>query len=147
LLPGERALRPREPTFETMLAGATELIAWCGGWPNFHDAEIVRLDLHRRGVSRLVIAVRGGEKPNFGPRSDRRYAVPPADVLITFFFEDIEDLELTDFSRQNVVFELDLTCDQGVVTLEMSPCFGLAGKIVARKVTVEFSPGSAPDAE
>lgn len=125
----------------------TELMAWCGGWPNFHDAEIVRLDLHRRGVSRLAIAVRGGEKPNFGPRSDRRYAVPAADVLIVFLLEDIEDLELADFSCQNVIFGLYITCDQGVVTLEMSPCFGLAGKIVARKVTVEFSPGSASDKE
>src|SRR5712692_434714 len=35
--------------------GARELHDWFGYWPSFHDAEIIRLHLNRRGSSSLVI--------------------------------------------------------------------------------------------
>jgi hypothetical protein len=38
------------------IQGARELFDWFSYWPSFHDAEIVRLDLHRRRPSSLVVA-------------------------------------------------------------------------------------------
>ena len=35
----------------TGLVGSEEVIAWFGGWPSFHDSEVVSLELHREGWS------------------------------------------------------------------------------------------------
>ncbi len=130
---------------ESEIAGYGEFVGWCGGWPSFHDAEIVRLELDRAGSSRLVIRVLGGPKPTIGPRSDCRYCSPPTDLLVTFVLEEIEDLELEGFSHQNVIFGLELKQNNGLFELEMDPCFGLSGRLAARKVAIEFQPQRVMD--
>lgn len=89
--------------------------------------------------------VAGGGKPTFGPRSDPKYAIPREDILVTFAFEDIYDLELNGFSHQNVIFSLTLERAGDVVSLVMEPCYGLAGRISARTVRIEFERGGPVD--
>ncbi|MEX2260997.1 MAG: Imm50 family immunity protein [Bryobacteraceae bacterium] len=121
--------------------GLADLVQWCNGWPSFHDAEIVRLDLRRRGLSQLVVYALGGARPDVGPRADPKYSVPPEDVIITFVLEDIDDLDLYQFSSQNVVFSLSLEATATGLRITMQPCYGLAGTIDAQKISIKFSPG------
>jgi hypothetical protein len=132
-------------SFGDDIAGYQEFVEWCSGWPSFHDSEIVTLELNRRAPSKLVIHVLGGPKPTFGPRSDSRYSSPPTDVVVTFVLEEIEDLNLEGFSHQNVIFALELEHDAGLFKFRMDPGYGLAGKIAARKVSIEFLPGAPVD--
>lgn len=86
-----------------------ELEARFGGWPSFHDAEIlaVRLDSGQRGDGRPsieldihVFAVDGvlpSGKLNFARHT-----------LATFRFEGVEQIDLKDFGPQNVLDELIL---------------------------------------
>jgi hypothetical protein len=37
--------------------GAQEVSAIFGGWPSFHDAEVLQLALVRDGISKLVVDV------------------------------------------------------------------------------------------
>ncbi len=62
-------------------------------------------------------------------------------AVVTFETRGITDLELADFSDQNVLFGLDVSRDEGLVRITLSPSFGLGGRIVAREVKVSFSPG------
>jgi hypothetical protein len=128
------------------IPGFGELVEWCTGWPSFHDAEIVRVDLNRRAPSRLVVHVLGGPRPKFGPRANTKDSVPPDDVVVTFVLEEIEDLELNDFSHQNVLFGLRLEQEASGFQITLDPCYGLAGKITALKVSIEFTPGKPHDA-
>jgi hypothetical protein len=127
------------------IAGFQALVDWCGGWPWFHDAEIVRSDRNRQGKSRLVIQVIGGSRPTFGPRANPKFAVPPEDVTVTFILQYIEDLELFQFSHQNVIFDLSLEPYNGMFRITLAPCYGLAGTIDVRTIQIEFKPASPPN--
>lgn len=61
-------------------------------------------------------------------------------AIVTFTFEDVTDLELFDFSCQNVISGLDLEKRDGVFRLTMGPCYGIAGFIDARRVSVDLAP-------
>jgi hypothetical protein len=111
------------------IPGVNAVKDWFGYWPTFHDAEITSLCLNRRGESRLKIH----------PYSKTNHAV------VCFLLEEIQRLELTDFSEQNVISCLQLTKGDGHYLIELGPCYGLCGSIAAARVRVEIEPGPPAD--
>jgi Immunity protein 50 len=116
------------------LSGSDAVVQWFGGWPSFHDAEVIGLNLVRTGESRLRIYPYYPDKP----------------ATVDFILEKITDVELADFSGQNVISSLTLETftdqtNQNAVRLTLSPCYGLAGRIDAQHVRVELAPGKSPD--
>ncbi len=116
------------------LPGSDKVIEWFGQWPHFHDAEIISLMLSRMGESVLRVYPYAPDKP----------------ATVEFMLSDIADVELWDFSWQNVISSLGITKmkrDDGeaVFRLEMSPCYGLAGHIDAKQIRVGLVPGKSPD--
>jgi hypothetical protein len=107
--------------------GIEEIIAWYGKWPSFHDAEILELHLEREGPCRLKI-----------------YNVWGKGAVVTFKMEEVTDLELADFSSQNVIGDLELKRTPAGFRLTLTPCYGLAGYIEAKRMSVELSAGSLP---
>jgi hypothetical protein len=119
---------------ESRLPGSDAVIKWFGEWPSFHDAEIVGLSLARSRESNLRVYPYSPNNP----------------ATVVFFFEKITDLELADFSSQNVIssLKIDEVIDQTkekAIRLTLSPCFGLAGRIDAKSLRVELIPGKSPD--
>ena len=119
---------------EEELTGAETVRQWFGSWPNFHDAEVISLSLARTGQSVLRVYLYYPHKP----------------ATVDFIFENVTDIELQDFSGQNVIMSLrvEIATDQNgdkVYRLVLGPCYGLAGKIDARSLRVELSPGKGPD--
>ena len=138
------------------IPGGPELLAWLGCTPTFHDAEIVNLDLHRRGASRLSVHF-------WNTRNEvdaRGYFVLDRHAVVTFILEEILDLQLDGFSHQNVIGYLHLrrapdrrdrrpfySSDPSPEDweLELEPCFGLDGKIRCRRVSVSIVSGKPDD--
>jgi hypothetical protein len=120
--------------------GATEVVAWFGRWPSFHDGEILELHLCRAGESRLRVHtwLLTNEVDSQG------YYVQKQHAIVTFVLSDITDLELTDFSCQNVIFGLSLEPVESGFRLQLAPCYGMAGYIVASGVRVEIEPEVKP---
>ena len=123
-----------ESGVEEELTGAEAVKQWFGSWPNFHDAEVISLSLARKGKSVLRVYPYYPHKP----------------ATVDFILEDVTDIELQDFSGQNVIMYLriETATDQNgdkVYRLVLGPCFGLAGKIDAKSLRVELSPGKSPD--
>jgi hypothetical protein len=56
----------------------------------------------------------------------------------------VTDLELADFSSQNVIGDLELTKTAAGFRLTLTPCYGLAGYIEAKRMSVELSTGKLP---
>ena len=106
------------------ISGIEEIISWYGEWPSFHDAEILELHLERTGRSWMKI-----------------YNVWNKHGVITFNMEEVIDLELADFSHQNVIGGLKLEKTPKGLRLTMTPCYGLAGYLEAKRMSVELSPG------
>jgi hypothetical protein len=123
-----------EHDVEEELTGSDMVRQWFGSWPNFHDAEIISLSLARKGQSVLRVYPYYPHKP----------------ATVDFIFENVTDIELQDFSVQNVIMSLriEIATDQNgekVYRLVLGPCYGLAGKIDARSLRVELAPGKSPD--
>jgi hypothetical protein len=133
------------------IPGGPELLAWFGGEPSFHDAEIISLSLNRTGISVLEVC---GWLTTGAVDADG-YLVLEKHAVVTFSVEGIIDLRLDGFSRQNVIYGLVLrrAKDRGRanyyaapaepedIEIELLPCYGLAGFIRARKLAISFVPG------
>jgi hypothetical protein len=116
------------------LHGSHAVMQWFGGWPTFHDAEIISMNLARTGQSVLRVYPYYPDKP----------------ATVDFIFEEITDVELADFSGQNVISSLGIEevidqTEEKAIRLTMSPCYGLAGRIDAKRLRVELLPGKSPD--
>ena len=108
------------------LSGKDAVVQWFGGWPDFHDAEVVILTLARSSESLLRIYPCYPAKP----------------AMVDFVLEQVTDLEQADFSVQNVISGLsveartDQTGQEGIRII-MGPCFGLSGWIDATRVRLQ----------
>src|SRR4051794_31467997 len=93
------------------IPGADRLIERFGSWPSFHDAEVLRVMLDRRGDhpptgEMLVHAWRMTDQVD-----DRGYYVRNTHTLVRFAFEGIASIELSEFNHQNVLFDLEIAPD------------------------------------
>jgi hypothetical protein len=123
---------------ESTIPGAEQLIAWFGAWPTFHDAEVLDLSLKREGQS----CVRVHAWRMTAEIDSTGHFVLDHHVIVSFWFEDILDLELTAFSGQNVVSGLTCEKTEHGFKVTMFPCFGVAGYIEAERISVSFEPGA-----
>ncbi len=141
----------QDTTIYHEVPGGIELLHWFGELPNFHDAEILSLDLRRWGQSTLRIHawIIADQVKDGGLIGLDKHAV------VTFILEDIMDLQLDGFSGQNVIFGLKLqrAINRGRanyyalpqspedIEIELEPCYGLDGVIRAKRVSISFKPG------
>jgi hypothetical protein len=155
------ALIPRmnEPaSIYAAVPGGPKLLDWFGRVPSFHDAEIVRLDLHRRAESRLSLHFW-----NVRREVDKQGAyILDRHAVVTFVMKELLDLQMSGFSQQNVIFGLTLrhalppadrrhfyardpSDNDYEVVLE--PCYGLNGLIRCRKLAIKLTPGRPDGAD
>jgi hypothetical protein len=122
------------------ITGADRLTSRFGGWPSFHDAEVVRLVMERDGAigpsAEMVVHVwLMTDKVD-----DRGYYVLEKHTLVRFRFERIAAIRLAGFNYQNVLFGLEVAAEtvEGEqafrVTLDSS--YGLSGSLVCGRVVV-----------
>jgi hypothetical protein len=139
------------------VAGGADLVCWFGQVPTFHDAEILKLLLCRKGQS--VLRVHGWI--NTGIVGHDRHYILDRHAIVTFTLTEVMDVQLVGFSVQNVISGLilrrapDRPERRGYLALdplpqdieiELEPCYGLSGLIRARSVSITFEPGK-PNAQ
>jgi hypothetical protein len=120
------------------IPGADTVVSWFGWWPSFHDAEVLHLHLNRTGVSQLSVHTWNmtGDVDAKGFFRREKHAV------VNFELQGISNLELSDFSQQNVLASLDIMLDGEGAHVELCPSHGLGGRIDAASVTVSVVPGA-----
>ena len=124
---------------QAQIPGWSALIEWFGHEPNFHDAEVISIDL-RREPEPSVVRVHAWRTnadldKNGCFRRDKQ-------AIVTFTLEGITALELSDWNRQNVLFELHVESGEEGCTMHLPSSSGLEGKIIAASIVVSFEPGS-----
>jgi hypothetical protein len=125
------------------IEGGPEFLQWFNGRVNFGDAEVVELQLARELPCKLVIDVPWLED------KEEKFA------RVTFHLKDIADIRLEGWSRQNVIggvqiWEapeinwhpslLGIGISEPDHLIELEPCAGAFGKILATITKVEFRP-------
>ena len=117
--------------------GAAELQQWFGYWPSFHDAEILGLDLNRKGSSSLLVHTWEMTKEI----DDKGYYVLAKHVVVEFIFEAVSGVSLNGFNDQNVIFQLVIEKTDSGFRVTLGDCYGLAGSIDAEKLSIRLTPG------
>lgn len=128
--------------------GGPDVIAWFGGWPEFGDAEVLDLQLVRKGSSSLRVAAMACE--------GGKYKGPPfKHAVFKFTLRDMIDVHLDGFGHQNVIGRLKLRRTQdhavhpsllgiglvrGEVEIELEPCAGAFGIIRCTIEKIEIAP-------
>jgi hypothetical protein len=78
-----------------------------GGWPSFHDAEILNLELDRSGPTVLLHTLTftsGGGNSQARNASDEM--AERQHYKVTFRFDVVDNFVLEDFNHQNVIWGL-----------------------------------------
>src|SRR5258708_18418476 len=120
------------------MAGAESVVEWFGCWPDFHDAEVLEICLRREGRSSVRIHA---WRPTMEIDSNG-YFVRDHHVVVSFGFDGVQDLQLADFSTQNVIASLHCESTENGFRVTLSPCFGVSGYIEAERVSVSLQPGN-----
>ena len=105
------------------IRGASDVAAKLGGWPSFHDAEVVSLTLSRGSSSAVLISLPDASDPKLCTR-------------VTFTLTDVDGLSLCEFNAQNVIQNLYVERDGDGLLLHLVPCYGLNGWIHAKEIKV-----------
>ena len=114
-------------TIPVLVDGTDALARELGGWPSFHDAEVVDFHLRRAGESILALQLAN-----------------PGGTVVEFGLDDVHGLELSEFNRQNVIARLDVEKADGGVVIRLSPCYGMSGWIKAKSARVRTRCDLAP---
>jgi hypothetical protein len=125
------------PTEIKDIHGASELHDWFGYWPDFHDAEIISLQLNRKGISSLRVHAWDTTKEV----DEKGHYVMAKHIVVEFIFENISELALNGFSQQNVISGLDIEKIGPGFRVTLGECYGLAGSIEAERISLRITPG------
>lgn len=116
--------------------GAIELESWLGGWPTFHDAEVIEIRLSAEGASEIRVRTwRPSNNVNPTGHFNREKR-----VIVSFELTGIFGMELFDFGHQNVLSGAFVTPVGGGHRIDLEQLHGLGGWILASEVSVSFTP-------
>jgi hypothetical protein len=122
------------------MPGADAVVSWFGRWPSFHDAEILSVQLNRRGKSWIKLHAWNLSDKTY-EQDGKQAFVREKDAVVTFEIDGIVDLELADFSNQNVLQRLVIEQREEVFRLTLAPCYGIGGYIEASRIQTRVAPG------
>lgn len=122
------------------IGGAEWLVERFGGWPTFHDAEIVRLTLDRRGAYGPSAELLVHASVMTDRTDERATSCLRRPTSVRLVFERLTACETFEFNQQNVLFELAIGDDKAdggaAFRVTLNPSFGLGGSLVCGRVVV-----------
>jgi len=122
--------------------GARGLYDWFGYWPNFHDAEVISLHLNRRGSSSLSLHTWELSKDV----DEKGYFILSKHVVVEFVMKEVVGLSLNGFNHQNVISGLAIEPSEGAYRLVLENCYGVAGYLEAKDISIRLTLGKPKDA-
>jgi hypothetical protein len=124
-------MTPQDPT--PPIPGSEAVVQWFGGWPTFHDAQIVELRLDAEPVLRL----RAFESTD---RVDAagHYELQKECVVSFWFSEGVEFALTSDSGATGIVFDLKFREAAGGLKMEIWSSCGVNGWISAKTWRVEL---------
>jgi hypothetical protein len=123
---------------ESCIDGAEKLIAVFGGWPSFHDAEIVSFSIERgfplRNGHTLAHLVVNITRHKLEYSDDIHYEqVLKKNLLVKFSLLGVCEMNLLDWNHQNVIESIDVTEDEsrktGRIKFDVKSIWGFGGSL------------------
>jgi hypothetical protein len=128
------------PDILPRIINADKLIQRLGRWPDFHDAEVLRVvlerDLNGSPAASFLIHVWN----MLSEIDERGYYRLDKHTLVELRATRLLECKLDDFNRQNVILDLEVTGelaqDQPVLRMIMSTSYGLSADVLAGSLEV-----------
>ena len=127
------------------ILGSERVVAMYGKWPSFHDAEVVRATLDRRGEGSVAGPTLTVELYTFALTghlaADGTYA-RDKEAAVTLAFRGVELLDLAGFNEQNALFNIDIDDlrDRGLervaFAVGFSAAYGMAATFQCAEIEV-----------
>jgi hypothetical protein len=121
----------------TKCAGGPSLVEWFGYSPNFHDAEVVSIDL-RRHPEPTIVKVHVW-RTNSDLAADGTYR-QDLHAHAVFSIRGIDALRLEGWNHQNVLSGLWIDLDGDAFVLHLPEIYGVGGEIRAEDISVTLEP-------
>lgn len=132
----------QDPT--SIVKGYERLTAIFGGWPSFHDAEVLSVRLEREGKDPWQSPSLYSTIHVFAGRLNENYQTGVEfynHTLVTFRFNLVVNLELSGFNQQNAIFDLIIEGPangpaETPIDVTFQPSFGVALKFSCQSVEI-----------
>jgi hypothetical protein len=119
------------------IPGGQALIDWFGRVHNFHDANLLEINLASKGTSALRIHTwRMTDKVD-----DRGYFVLDRHIMATIDLHEVTYVALTDFNLPGIIAYLQITKANPVFEVTWSGSYGVSGTLRAQRISISFRPG------
>ncbi|AHE55012.1 Imm50 family immunity protein [Sphingomonas sanxanigenens] len=119
------------------IPGWASLVEWFGCSPNFHDAEVLFLDLRRAPYSSTI---RIHAWRTTSEVDEAGYFILDRHALVTFTIDGIQSLRLEDWNHQNVLAALWIERTGDEHALHLAGTYGMDGEIAATAISVAIEP-------
>ena len=132
----------------TLVEGSERLTSIFGGWPSFHDAEVIEFHLWRGDVeptaARYIFPVLTTKIHLWELTSEidaSGHYVLRHHTLATLRFHDVDSLRMEGFNHQNAIFSLSITREepedaQPYLSVEFEPAFGIAAAFRCYRIEI-----------
>ena len=119
------------------IEGADRFVDWFGEWPSFHDAEVLDFAFSRSLASVLRVHVfrMSSEVTASGHYRTFNHAV------VSFQISEVLDGSLDGFNHQNVIGGLSVEEEDTSYRLVLWACYGLAGSLFCKDLSISFQAG------
>lgn len=127
----------RSPEILSGIQGWQSVIDWFGLTPNFHDAEIISVNLNSNAASSIRIHawVTTDSITESGHYLTEKHAV------VVVAFASVQVIELDDFDTGSVIFDLEFEGALTQTEMTWTSSYGAAGRIVGRGMNLSVIPG------
>jgi len=132
-----------------LIESSEKLTSIFGCWPGFHDAEVVEFNLWRGGYEpgsgRRILPVLTVKIHLWQTTPDldaRGYCILRYHTLATLRFHDVDELDMSGFNQQNVIFGLGITSEERegglspFLRVEFDPSFGISAALRCNRIEV-----------
>ncbi|MBX3561750.1 MAG: hypothetical protein KF780_08035 [Sphingomonas sp.] len=119
------------------IPGWQSVIDWFGYSPNFHDAEVVSIELQRdpeASYVRVHAWRTNSDTTEQGHYRQDRHA------LVTYSLKRITSLRLSGWNHQNVLSGLWVDRSEEGYVLHLPESYGVDGEVVAAEISVSIKP-------
>lgn len=113
------------------------VIEWFGYKPNFHDAEVMSVEL-RRAPACSIVRIHAWR--TLGETDEKGYFRQDRHAVVSIVLKDIVRQELSCWNQQNVLSTLSIEDGPEGATLALGAIYGVEGEIVAREICLEVEP-------
>lgn len=119
------------------IVGAQRLYDWFGYWPDFHDAEVLKLQFELGGP--VALTIHTWEMTNRVDSSG--FYETTKHVTVDFLLDGVTRIDIQDPWENSILLSLGMKRIDAGFSFDLTAAYGISGEIDAEKVSLRIAPG------